>query len=107
MAYRLTDEVAEQVRKLIEHLGCFDPHLMADRSHQILFKKSDEINYKGLQYWLSEQPSKRAFDDEILRCQINPIRRMEKKGVEDWEYLEDLIDAVNSLRERVQSEVQR
>ena len=97
MAYRLTEQTAAAIVKLIKALGRLDPSLRDDRTQQIVFKRSGEINYEGLQKWLRGQKVGYRFDPEILRCQLNPTRRMEKKGVEDCEYLESLIEAVNAL----------
>ena len=102
MNYRLTDEVAEQCRKLIIGLGNleFECALPEDRTQQLLRKAGGDINYEGLQRRLSEQPhSKRRFDSEILRRQLDPSRRVEKIGVVDKEYLANLVDALNSLRD--------
>ncbi len=63
--------------------------------------ESGEINYEGLQFWLEKQPTKRNFDSEYLRILLNPIRRLENRGIKrkGIEYLESLIEAVNGLRE--------
>lgn len=114
--YRLTDNVATQVLDLLIFLASNDKNLVdpIDPNDKSLIKKKlngeeeinkENFNYEGLQCWLLKQPIIRRqqhnFSSEFLRQQLNPERRQDNKGPkgkDGIEYLEDLIDAVNSLR---------
>ena len=100
MAYRLTTEAAEAIRKTLEALGQLDPDLTSKGVKKLIFKTTKALNYSGVQYWLVEHGMGRGFDSDTLSKLLNSDRRSDNYGVEDEDYLPDLVGAVNALLEQ-------